>query len=154
MNLRRTIGKERRSEDADVNITPIMNVFVILIPFLLLTASFVKIAIIDFSLPSAEQSSANTINANDLKELTVLVVSIDKKGFQVKTSEKKLPFVKKINGKFDYAGLKNRLNWVKKKYPKLEDVIISPDATIKYDTIVKVMDTCRETGFPNFSISG
>jgi len=154
MNLRRTIGKERRSEDAEVNITPIMNVFVILIPFLLLTASFVKIAIIDFSLPSAEQSSSKAINANDLKELTVLVISIGEKGFQVKTSEKKLPFVEKISGKFDYEGLGNRLKWVKRKYPKLEDVIISPDATIKYDTIVKVMDMCRETGFPNFSISG
>ena len=154
MNLRRTIGKERRIEDFDVNITPVMNVFIILIPFLLLSASFVKIAIIDFSLPSAEQSSSNVVNANDLKELTVLVVSIDTKGFQVKTSEKKLPFVKKISGKFDYKALVDRLKSVKKKYPKLEDVIISPDARIKYDTIIKVMDTCRKVGFPNFSISG
>jgi len=154
MNLRQTIGKERWAEDAEINITPVMNVFVILIPFLLLTASFVKIAIIDFSLPSAEQSSPNVLNKNDLKQLTVLVVSIDPKGFQVKTSEKKLPPVKKINAKFDYNALGDRLKSVKKKYPKLEDVIISPDATIKYETIVKVMDKCREVGFPNFSISG
>ncbi len=154
MNLRQTIGKEHRVEDAEVNITPVMNVFVILIPFLLLTASFVKIAIIDFSLPSAEQSPSNAVSASDLKELTVLVVSIDTKGFQVKTSEKKLPFVKKMSGKYDYNTLGERLRSVKKKYPKLEDVIISPDATIKYDTIVKVMDKCREVGFPNFSISG
>ncbi len=154
MNLRRTIGKERRGEDAEVNITPVMNVFVILIPFLLLSASFIKIAIIDFSLPSAEQSSSNAVNAKDLKELTVLVVSIGTKGFEVKTSEKKLPLVKKTNGKYDYKTLGDRLKSVKKKYPKLEDVIISPDAKIKYDTIVKVMDKCREVGFPNFSISG
>ena len=45
MNLRQTIGKERRTEDSEINITPIMNVFVILIPFLfILPASFVVFA--------------------------------------------------------------------------------------------------------------
>ncbi len=154
MNLRQTIGKERRIEDSEINITPIMNVFVILIPFLLLSASFVKIAIIDFSLPSAEQAANSAVNPADLKGLTVLVVTIKDKGFEVKTSQKKLPFVPKVNGKFDFKTLGIRLKAVKKKYPKLEDVIITPGESIRYETIVHVMDTCREAGFPNFSISG
>ncbi len=154
MNLRQTIGKERRIEDSDVNITPIMNVFVILIPFLLLSASFVKIAIIDFSLPSTEQAANAAVNPADLKGLTVLVVTIKDTGLEVKTSKKKLPFVPKKNGKYDLKTLAKRLGEVKKKYPKLEDVIITPSETIRYETIVHVMDTCREAGFPNFSISG
>ena len=43
------------TETKDVDVTPVMNVFVILIPFLLLMAVFTKIAIIDFSLPSAAE---------------------------------------------------------------------------------------------------
>ncbi|GBD93501.1 biopolymer transport protein ExbD/TolR [bacterium BMS3Abin05] len=154
MNLRQTIGKERRTEDIEIDVTPVMNIFVILIPFLLLTASFIKIASIDFSLPSTDQTSSTAANAADLKDLTVLVVSIQEKGFEVKTSEKKLPFVNMVDGKYDLKLLGERLKSVKKDFPKLEDVIISPAASIRYDTIVKVMDKCRESGFPNFSISG
>ncbi len=62
MNLKQAIGKSRRSAEAEINITPVMNIFVILIPFLLLTATFVKIAIIDLSLPTLEMSSGQTEN--------------------------------------------------------------------------------------------
>ena len=153
MNLRRALGKSSRYSDAEINITPVMNIFVILIPFLLLTATFVKIAIIEFSLPSLDSKSG--VDAQQLKDLTVLVVGIKPEGFQIKTSERSYPLIgKRANGDFDYAALYARLKEIKDRYPQLEDVIISPAPEIRYQIIVKVLDNCREVGFPNFSISG
>jgi len=152
MNLRQAVGKSRRTSDAEINITPVMNIFVILIPFLLLTATFVKIAIIEFSLPSLQQKGS--VNLQDLKDLTVLVVGIKPEGFEIKTSERTYPLIKNRNGQFNYAALYARLKEIKDRYPDLKDVIISPAPNIRYQIIVKVLDNCREVGFPNFSISG
>lgn len=153
MNLKRSLGKNRKGLDSDLNITPIMNIFVILIPFLLLTATFVRIAIIELSLPSAEQEES-TNPPEDFGDLTLLVLSISDEGFQIRTSEKDYPRISKKFGEFDYDGLSVRLSDLKKQYPKLRDVVISPDSKIKYQIIVRVLDSCREVGFPNFSISG
>jgi len=152
MNLRQVVGKSRRATDAELNITPVMNIFVILIPFLLLTATFVKIAIIEFSLPSLQQKG--NVNLQDLKNLTVLVVGIKPEGFEIKTSERTYPLIGNRDGRFDYASLYARLKEIKDRYPDLKDVIISPAPNIRYQIIVKVLDNCREVGFPNFSISG
>jgi biopolymer transport protein ExbD len=152
MNLKQAIGKSRRSEEAEINITPVMNIFVILIPFLLLTATFVKIAIIDLSLPTLEMSSGQT--ENEIKDLTVLVISINSEGFEIKTSENNYPVIKKNNGNFDYIELVTKLTEIKTQFPKLEDVIITPTSEVLYQEIVNVLDHCREIGFPNYSISG
>lgn len=152
MNLRQTIGKSRRSSDADINITPVMNIFVILIPFLLLTATFVKIAIIDLSLPTLEMNTGK--NQNEIKDLTVLVISIKSEGFEIKTSENNYPSISKSNGHYDYDKLDSKLKEIKELFPKLEDVIITPAAEVLYQDIVNVLDHCREIGFPNYSISG
>ncbi len=153
MNLRQALGKNRRQSDAEINVTPVMNIFVILIPFLLLTATFVKIAIINLALPSLEQGQQ--IDEEALKDLTLILISIKPEGFEVKTSEQKFPLIRrKDNGEFDFRSLRKILTELKKKYPQLEDVVISPASEIKYQVIVKVLDNCREVGFPNFSISG
>jgi|Deesub1362B_J571_1020462.scaffolds.fasta_scaffold11992_3 biopolymer transport protein ExbD len=152
MNLRKAVGRSRRNLDAEVNIIPVMNIFVILIPFLLLTATFVRIAIIDLALPSLEKGTQ--LSEEELKNLTLLVVSIKPEGFEVKTSEKTYPIIPVRNGQYDYSALQRRLKEVKKKYPELEDVVISPASAIQYKIIIKVLDYCREAGFPNFSISG
>ena len=53
-----------------------------------------------------------------------------------------------------YQELEKKLSEIKTQFPKLEDVIISPSSEILYHVIVKVLDNCREVGFPNYSISG
>ena len=152
MNLKKALSANRSSEDTDVNITPVMNIFVILIPFLLLTATFVRIAIIELSLPTLEGASA--LSEEQTKGLTVLVISIEPTGFEVKTSEKTFPKIPRRGNEYNYNELSEKMKSVKKDFPKLEDVIISPSSEIKYHVIIKVMDICREAGFPNFSISG
>ncbi len=152
MNLRQTIGKSRKDVDSDLNVTPVMNIFVILIPFLLLTATFIKIAIIDLTLPTLDQNTGT--NDDVVTDLTVLVVSISPDGFQIKTSERNYPIIKKKNGGYDLQKLGDNLAEIKKLFPLLEDIVISPTSEVIYQVIINVLDECREVGFPNYSISG
>jgi len=153
MNLRQVLGKNRRSSDEEINIVPVMNLFMILIPFLLLTATFVKLAIIDLALPTLDGSEIVS-GEPQIEDLTVMVIAIDTKGFTIKTSDKSYPLIPMRTGEYDYQELSRQLTEIKRLFPRLEDVVISPTSEVRYQIIVKVLDYCREIGFPNFSISG
>lgn len=152
MNLRKSLGQERRYQQGDLNITPVMNIFLILVPFLLLTAVFVRIAVIEFSLPGASKQSE--IQEAKQSKAIVTILAINEKGFELKTEGARFPIILKKQDNFDFQTLVEKLKKVKELHEDTEDIIIAPQASIKYDTIIKVMDRCRENGFPNISISG
>ncbi|MFQ5707082.1 MAG: ExbD/TolR family protein [bacterium] len=152
MNLKKALKRHGRHAEDDVNITPVMNIFLILVPFMLLTAVFVKIAVLEFSLPSTEQQSRPM--PADPKKVVVTFIGITEKGFELKTQGMKIPIIRKNKDNFDFRTLVAKLKEVKTLHKDSEDIIIAPQASIKYDVIIKVMDRCRENGFPNISISG
>lgn len=152
MNLKKALGRENRYEEDDLNITPVMNIFLILVPFLLLTAVFVKISILEFSLPSADKQSSQTQKQGENPVVTILAIS--DKGFELKTKGLKFPVIVKKEDNFDFQTLVTKLKKVKEKHHDTEDIILVPHVSIKYNTIIKVMDRCRENGFLNISISG
>lgn len=152
MNLKQRLGRERSYQEDELNITPVMNIFLILIPFLLLTAVFVRIAVLEFSLPTAD--SRSTESTGQQEKAVVTIIAINENGFDLKTQGVRFSFIKKKQDRFDFRTLVERLHKVKQMHQDTEDIIIAPQASIKYDTIIKVMDRCRENGFPNISISG
>lgn len=155
MNLKQSLGRKLRGHgaEAELNLTAVMNIFLILIPFLLLTAVFVKISVLDLSLPSLDKKASEATTEKP-KSVVLNVLRITEEGFELKSPEIPLPKLGKRNDLFDWEGLVAQLKRVKEKYPDSEEIIIAPAGTIMYDTIINVMDRCRETGFPTISISG
>ena len=52
--------RRRKSGEDDINITAFMNLMVILVPFLLITAVFSRLAILQLNLPAAESEPTET----------------------------------------------------------------------------------------------
>ena len=154
MNLRAVRErKEERKRDPELNVTPVLNVFLILIPFLLLTAVFVRIAILELALPSIGKKSQSA-QTEQPKQIVLNMLTIDEEGFQLKSTGLKFPRIPKKQQRYDFEALARQLKQIKEKYADSEDMIIAPASSVTYDIIVHVMDTCRENGFPNISISG
>ncbi len=154
MNIKQSMGRRLKghAEETELNLTAVMNIFLILIPFLLLTAVFVRIAVLELTLPSLD-SAGRTARAQKQKSTVINILVINETGFELKSPDIKLAKLDKQTD-YDWNGLKNQLTTIKEKYPESEDIIISPVSTIRYHTIISVMDRCRESGFPNISISG
>ncbi|MDZ7362176.1 MAG: biopolymer transporter ExbD [candidate division KSB1 bacterium] len=153
MNLKAKI--KTRHGGSDLNMTPVMNIFLILVPFLLLTASFVKIAILEMSLPSLSQKNSSVSQPSEEKKALVLnMLAIRENGFELKSPTFNFPFIMKKGAQYDFEQLQANLRQIKEKFPDSEDVVIQPEDMIKYDDVIKVMDRCRESGFANISISG
>jgi Biopolymer transport proteins len=113
-------------EIADADVTPMLNLMVILIPVLLTSSEFVKVGTIELKLPEAAQTGGGGGGSNVAEgaklELGVVITS---KGFNVfdyfKTEDKNQPVGEKqpdiplVNGSYDFNALGAKLAEIKKK---------------------------------------
>jgi len=137
--MRRRRGNRRDSDTADLNITAFMNLMVILVPFLLITAVFSRLAILELYLPGSSNEPV------ELQDLTFqLEVTVRK--HQIEVGDRNLGALGVYpitQDGYDYAALSKKLAEIKEKYPSKTDVAILFEAEIPYDTLVQVMDRVR-----------
>lgn len=133
---RRRHGRSQLAVELDI--TAFMNLIVILVPFLLTTAVFTRMAVLQLNLPAG---------AGAVKDLTpdfTLEVTIRKDSLDVGDRGKGLiqRFPNTDQG-YDYRALSRLLQEIKTRFPdKVEATILSENDTA-YDTLIQVMDTVR-----------
>ncbi len=125
----------------ELNITPIMNIFIIIIPFLLLTVVFAKTAIIDIYLP--QEVHAEALKKTDsIPE--ILTIKVTEKGFELGGIGEGV-FIARSENNLDYRQLTEELVKIKDKYPQKDEAILLFTSSMSYDTVIKSMDATRET---------
>ena len=139
--IRRRKGGRRQNEDtAELNITAFMNLMVILVPFLLITAVFSRLAILELNLPGSSSEPAAS-----QEQIFQLEVIVRKDKIEIGDRNQGLlgfyPLTE--NGEYDYDALSNKLSELKNRYPDKTDVAILLESDIEYDTLVQVMDRVR-----------
>jgi biopolymer transport protein ExbD len=140
MIRRRKGGRHHNDDTAELNITAFMNLMVILVPFLLMTAVFSRLAILELNLPG---SSTEPV---DPQEQTFQLEIIVRKGkIEVGDRNQGLLGIYPNNeeGEYDYEALSGKLSELKDKYPSKTDASILLESDISYDTVVQVMDRVR-----------
>ena len=140
----------REIEMIDLDVTPVMNLFMVLIPFLVSMAVFTHIAAIDFSLPPAQ---AEESAAEDSKELDISII-VTGSGFRIVGTGKKLDLIPRVQGQYQFEKLRVLLKAIKFEYPSQKSVVLVLEADILYNDIIKFMDICRESQFPDIGLSG
>jgi len=146
------IRKRQRSlgeyVEGDLEILPLMNLFVVLIPMLLISAVFVHMSVIRMNLPSDEVAEAAAE-----RERLGLSVEIQEEVWVVKGRRLEARTIDRLGEQAD-EDLRAVLAAVKADHPSEEDVVIVSEPETRYDDIVEVMDASRESGLPNISLSG
>ncbi|MGB5491711.1 MAG: biopolymer transporter ExbD [Woeseiaceae bacterium] len=132
-------GRHHRNDTAELNITAFMNLMVILVPFLLITAVFSRLAILELNLPG---SSSEPVEPQEQSFQLEVIVRQEK--IEVGDRNQGLLGVYP-NGEegYDYEALSSKLSELKKRYPSKTDASILLEQEIPYDTLVQVMDTVR-----------
>lgn len=155
------LGKKHRrgsehGEAIEPDMTPMMNMLIILISFLVTMVVFTQLAVIKFNLPSSGSdgsAAAQPDTAAAKKEVDITLV-ISEAGFQiVGEGSKKDPIPKTVKG-YDFAKLGEGMDRLQKEYPGAESVVMLIDTSVQYQDIVEAMDVCRDRRFPNILLSG
>ena len=137
--IRSRHGGRRNIETAELNITAFMNLMVILVPFLLITAVFSRLAILELNLPG---SSSEPVEPQDQTFQLEVIVRADK--IEVGDRNQGLLGIYPNTGDgYDYDALSTKLSELKDRYPSKTDAAILLEQDIAYDTLVQVMDRVR-----------
>ena len=140
MYHRRKGGRRQNQETAELNITAFMNLMVILVPFLLITAVFSRLAVLELNLPG---SSTEPVEPQD--QTFQLEVIVRKNKIEIGDRNQGLlgVYPNSAEGGYDYEALSGKLAELKDRYPKKTDASILLESDIEYTTLVQVMDRVR-----------
>ena len=133
--LRRRTGQH---DPGEINITAFMNLMVILVPFLLITAVFSRITILELNLPAAGSASADDEPAFQLEIIV--------RNNAIEVGDRNAGLIRRIDAGeagHDFQQLSELLQQVKAHFPDKLDASVLLESEIAYDTLVQVMDSVR-----------
>jgi hypothetical protein len=145
---------------------PIMNIFLVIIPFLLTSVSFFHIKVISTSVPVMADSTHVSVKPEKIK-LTVIVemrqadmrLSATAEDFDPQELKQFEQLIKlQSAGMYPLLELNEYLQSIKSTYPASDTLILIPDEKIVYESIIQAMDAARNFNdrplFPNVVLSG
>ena len=146
----------RSIEEVEVNMTPIMNLMVVLIPLLLSSATLVKIGVIELNLPPAVGTKVSQTKApKETEKKLDLAVTITEQGFFISSSmailrgaNAKEPTIALMkDGNYNFSELSKKLFEIKTEASKMfsdtDKIVIQAEPNINYQLLVTTMDATR-----------
>ena len=145
-------GGGRKNTNVDVNLVPFIDLMSVLITFLLITAVWSQVSMIQ--LGSSIYGKKNNETQEPPPPMADIPLRLDVKesGFRLVIGSEKYNFAK-AGGQYETARLAAKLNEIKAKYPDKQDAVITVDDTVAYEFLVLGMDTLLQAKFPSLSVS-
>ena len=131
--------RHKHTEAADLDVTPFMNLMIVLVPVLLLSMVFTHTTVIDLNFPTSDaQSGAVDPDAVHLEVIVYAdrLVVADGRGGVIKT-------VPGTTEGHDFAALSQVMQELKRRMPEKEDISVLLEEQTDYQTLVSVMDRVR-----------
>jgi len=130
----------KRKEDAPgLDVTTFLNLMVVLIPFLLISAVFSRITVMELSIP--ENAGGSALNKPNLN----IEVIVRKAGLEIANGMSVEASIPKKDGQYDMGLLSKILVRLKERYPDKEDAVVLMEPQIEYDYLIQIMDAVRGT---------
>lgn len=138
----------RLAEAPAVDVTPIMNMFIILIPFLISMAVFSHLTVLQFSLP-ADGGPGRAVADAEIP-LTIAMTEME---IAITRGEVILATVPALESGHDFNQLLSSLQGVIKNHSAAESVVVAVDDGVVFDDVVHCMDYCRQAGFSDIGLA-
>jgi biopolymer transport protein ExbD len=132
------MAKRREHEEKELEITTLLNVMVVLIAFLILTAVFSQVSVQELKLPAQAGGGATP-----LKPPVVVEVIIRKDSLQITNGKSVTDTIHNTNNKYDYHKLSESLLQLKNENKDKDDISVLVEPNIEYETLVAVMDAVK-----------
>jgi biopolymer transport protein ExbD len=110
---------------------------VVLIPFLLISAVFSRVTIMELSVPTS--AGGSTV----LKPNFAIEVIVRKAGLEIANGFSVEAAIPKKDDQYDMEMLTEMLMRLKAKFPEKEDATVLMEPEIEYDYLIQIMDAVR-----------
>lgn len=136
--MSRARRRSRQQETPELDITTFLNLMVVLIPFLLITAVFSRITIQELNLPE----SAAGGRTPDTPVVTIEVI-VREGGLEIADGKRVVMTIPRNGEQQDFEKLSGALLDLKREYGEKEDATILIEPDITYEELVHVMDAVK-----------
>lgn len=146
-------GSKGRKVNVDLNLVPFIDLMSVLITFLLLSAVWVQINMIQMGTSFYAQKDQDS-PPPELPPHADVVLKIDvKQAGYVFTFGKQVLSFPSSGGQFDDANLLAQLQKAKQQYPEKVDAILAVADELPYERMIFTMDLLLKSGFPKISLA-
>jgi biopolymer transport protein ExbD len=143
-----TGGKSgKKSVNADLNLVPYIDLLTCMVAFLLITAVWSQLARLEAHQKGQGQAGEDTPPEKVFK----LVVLVNDSGFNLVADQDQQPIPKRGDS-YDFEKLGDELKKIKDTHADKTDIQVASDDSIKFETLVKTMDTALTARFPDISL--
>ncbi len=139
---RRHHYKRRTKPAHELDVTTFLNLMVVLIPFLLITAVFSRLTIVELTLPS----SAGGPSSADKAFMPEVIVR--EAGIEISNGKQVIATIPNKEEEFDLDTLSEYMIELKRTYPSQDAASVLMEAQIPYDFLIRVMDIVRAVEVP------
>ena len=146
-------GDDDTGQDFDLNLAPIIDCFTVLITYMLVSAAFIQLDMLNVSVaatsdapppPSTQPLEPPMTLSMELKAGHIAALKVGGK----ETLE--IAVLADAGGNWDYAKMTDQLKIVQGKWPAIKDVSVKAEAAIEYKEIVRVLEHMPKDGLKIF----
>lgn len=137
------------------NLTPFIDLFSVLICFLLMTAAWLQLDVLQAKMESSTSKAPSEFDSEpppSLKPDVKLIIGLALNEVQLSDNAIKM-FIEYKNGELDTDKIKLTLAGWKKKYPDKNDIIVNSEAGVKYGRLISIYDLLVQSGWPEVGIN-
>ena len=134
--------KRRVGTTYEIDVTTFLNLMVVLVPFLLITAVFSRLTIVELNLPSAAGGPTN--NQDNFR----VEVIVREAGMEISNGSATIASIPKKDEEYDLESLSELIVELKRDYPDQEEASVLMEPRIPYDYLIQVMDVVRSIEVP------
>jgi biopolymer transport protein ExbD len=138
------------AEQIDLDVTPIMSMFLILLPFLVSMAVLTHISVLQFSLPPNVGTGLADTGEKPKVKLTVVVAP---EYLAITGGAAMLDSLPLVDGLYPLDSLKAQLTIRKQSAQVADEIIVAVRDVVAMKHVVSVMDKCRDAGFEKIGLS-
>ncbi|MBL7544024.1 MAG: biopolymer transporter ExbD [Bdellovibrionaceae bacterium] len=140
---------------SEPNLTPFIDLFSVLICFLLMTAAWIQLDSMPSSIEKATAGPTPPVDMvtppNDEKKISLSVTVYSDK-ILLKENDREL-FVQNIGSQFDKEKLKLEFERWRMAYQDKKDVVLNTDALVTYGDLIKMYDLLVASDWPDVGIN-
>jgi biopolymer transport protein TolR len=137
----------KKSVNADLNLVPYIDLLTCMVAFLLITAVWSQLARLEAHQKGQGQAGEDT----PPEKIVKLVVVVNGEGYNLVAGDDQQPIPKR-GDQYDFEKLGTELKKFKDTHPDKTDIQVASEDAIKFDVLIRTMDTALTARFPDISL--
>jgi biopolymer transport protein TolR len=145
--------KGKKPLDTTINLVPFIDLMAVTIVFLIMTAVWTQLGRLQVSQSGQNASEEQQQDPNKLQPINLLITEKELKLTVGGSQFDPLPITRDDKGRLEVQKLIDKLKELKQQQPDQSAITLQTEDAVKYEDLVRIIDTCIGNQFPSVSVS-